>query len=153
MNIESLEIEPVENAIERWTADRTRLGYSARGASKAASSVSSMLGRPFGQLVVVAYDSLRPRPDGIGAKLWWVCCCECGNRRPFKAENLLTSKNPTRSCGECRRELKPWSEFELRQLALAIEWEGSIGVYESERGRSGAYHSPRIVIGMLSSSE
>lgn len=150
-----MEIELGEVAVARWAADRAKLGLSAKGEARAAETIRTMLGRRFGKLQVVAYDSLRLRPDGIGAKPWWLCECDCGKRRAIKAENLLTSKGPTRSCGECVTATPAWSNFDLQQIALAVEWEGSIGVYEtsSEAFTFGAYHSPRIAVGVTASTD
>lgn len=150
-----MDIESGDAAVKRWKADRVKLGYSARGEARGADTVRSMPGRRFGSLVVVRYDSLRPRPDGIGGKVWWLCLCDCGNSRPIKAENLLTRFGPSRSCGECPPLVPEWTAEALRQVALSVEWEGSVGVYETlTPGYAlGAYHSPRIVVGVRASTD
>ena len=143
-----MDTESGDVAVKRWKSDRVQLGYSARGEARGADTLRTMLGRRFGHLVVAKYDSLKPRPDGIGGKVWWLCQCDCGKSRPIKAENLLVAKGATRSCGECDAIVPDWTAAALKQAALAIEWEGSIGVYEvlSPKFKLGAYHSPRIVI-------
>lgn len=149
-----MDIESGDAAVERWKADRAKLGYSARGEARGADTVRTTLGRRFGSLVAVKYDSLKPRPDGIGGKVWWLCQCDCGKSRPIKAENLLTRFGPTRSCGECPLLVPKWAADALRQVALSVEWEGSVGVYETltpEYAR-GANHSPRIVVAVRAST-
>lgn len=147
-------VESGDVAVGRWQADRAKLGFS-RKENRAAATIRAMLGRQFGRLTVVAYDSLKLRPDGVGAKVWWLCQCECGNCRPIKAENLLITRAPTQSCGECAVETPQWSDFVLRQIALAVEWEGSVGVYETESTSftHGAYHSPRITVSVRASTD
>jgi hypothetical protein len=148
-------IESGDAAVERWRADRTRLGYGARGEARGAETIRTMLGRRFGSLVVVSYDSLKPRLDNIGGKVYWLCQCDCGKSRPIKAENLLVTLGATRSCGECAPVVPDWTADALRQIALSVEWEGSVGVYETLTPKHilGAYHSPRIVVGVRASTD
>lgn len=150
-----MDIESGGMAVERWKADRSKLGYSARGEARGADTVRTMLGRRFGSLVVVKYDSLKPRHDGTGGKVWWLCQCDCGKSRPIKAENLLVASGATRSCGECPPLVPEWTADALRQVALSVEWEGSVGVYETlgPKYALGAYHSPRIVVGVRASTD
>ena len=49
-------------------------------------------GKQFGQLVAIRYLGTRP-PDGS----WWLCRCECGVEKEFRASHLK-SGNST-SCG------------------------------------------------------
>lgn len=150
-----MDIESGAAAVERWKADRAKLGYGARGEARGEDTVRAMLGRRFGSLTVVKYDSLKPRPDNIGGKVWWLCQCDCGKSRPIKAENLLTRFGSTRSCGECPSQVPEWTADALRQVALSIEWEGSVGVYETltPEYALGAYHSPRIVVSVRASTD
>lgn len=57
-------------------------------------SVKNMVGQRFGRLVVLERDLTK-----TGGAAYWICQCDCGNKKSIRGTNLRASKNPTRSCG------------------------------------------------------
>lgn len=62
----------------------------AAGRVKHGNKFKDLTGRTFGNLFVVRLDGVR---NGCS---WWLCRCECGREREFKAAEL---KRGTKSCG------------------------------------------------------
>lgn len=57
-------------------------------------SVKNMVGQRFGRLVVLERDLTK-----TGGAAYWICQCDCGNKKSIRGTNLRASKNPTMSCG------------------------------------------------------
>lgn len=51
-------------------------------------------GKKYGKLTVLKRDLTKPK----GA-VYWICQCECGNRKSIRGSSLRDKVHPTRSCG------------------------------------------------------
>lgn len=58
--------------------------------------LTDLTGHRFGRLTVIC------RAENKGTATQWLCVCDCGTRRPFRATNL--QKGHTQSCGCLHRE-------------------------------------------------
>lgn len=56
--------------------------------------MKNLLGQKFGKLTVLERDLSR-----TGGAAYWICQCECGNKKSIRGTSLTSKKNPTRSCG------------------------------------------------------
>lgn len=57
--------------------------------------VKNLIGRRFGRLVVMAFDTMHVRPDGQRLPRW-ICKCDCGNTKAVVSGSLISGG--TRSC-------------------------------------------------------
>lgn len=87
-------------------------------------------GRRFGKLTVLFRDKAR---DG-----YWVCDCDCGNRKSIRGVSLTMEKNPTRSCGCIQREIasgtgaKTVAGNARKQIATNVAYRTNFQVIENE---------------------
>jgi hypothetical protein len=129
-----------------------------------------MAGRQFGKLRVLQRD---PAKDG-----WWVCECDCGNRKSIRGTSLR--KQETRSCGCIQKEIarntgtKTVAQNSEKQIATNVAYHtnfqvlenrnpaknntsGHKGVYwDKSRGKWSAYiqvHGKRVYLGRFSDYE
>lgn len=62
---------------------------------------TSMVGKTFGRLKVLERDI--SKPHGRGHEAYWICQCECGNKKSVSTKSLNCGS--TKSCGCLRSEL------------------------------------------------
>lgn len=60
--------------------------------------VKDLTGQRFGKLRVIERDWSRK-------DVYWICECDCGNRKSIKGTSLTKKKEPTRSCGCIHKEV------------------------------------------------
>ena len=78
--------------------------------------IKDLRGRRFGMLSVVGFAGIRP-PRGA----FWVCLCDCGNRREYNTGVLLHTKEPYRSCG-CRQKESVTRAATKHGMFRSSEW-------------------------------
>lgn len=141
-----------ESDLDRYLTDRSAAEFKRPFPARSQQRFRAMLGARFGKLTVLRYHSLRVQHRSSGAsnpEPVWECRCDCGALHPVR-DTALRSKD-SKSCGACEFQAPQWPEWTLRQVALAIEWEGSIGVYESKSPQSTwkFNHNPAIVVSVV----
>ena len=70
-------------------------GTNKRLSKAAHIDTTSLIGKRFGRLVVIERDMTKPR--GHGCSSYWICQCDCGNKKSISYNSLVSKK--TQSCG------------------------------------------------------
>ena len=102
-----------------------------RGEMKAAEAMD-LTGRRFGKLVVLRRDS---RKDG--GNWYWICECDCGNRKSIRGTSLVR-EGGTRSCGCDQRKVasetgrKTVAENARRQIERNMSYRTNFQVIENQ---------------------
>ena len=52
------------------------------------------IGNKYGKLTVLERDLTK-----TGGAVYWICQCECGNKKSIRGSSLRDKKHPTQSCG------------------------------------------------------
>lgn len=82
-----------QKQLERIEKNVSRRGYGGK-------PTKDLTGKTFGRLTVISLNGFLPVGKIKKAYLpYWDCICSCGNKKIIKAQNLLKSKVPTKSCG------------------------------------------------------
>ena len=89
--------------------------------------VRDLLGKRFGRLLVIRFDSLRQRGNGMSNKAYWLCRCDCGKEVAVGSDCLV--RGQTRSCGCLRRE-KSSRMLTYKGETLSIrDWAKRLGMH------------------------
>lgn len=71
------------------------------------SQTINLIGKTFGLLTVVEYDSSK-RKSNHGS--YWICHCRCGITKSVRSDCLRRKEKPTRSCGCLSKQIIPGPE-------------------------------------------
>lgn len=113
-------------------------------------NVVDLTGNRYGKLLVLRRDS---RKDG--GNWYWICECDCGNRKSIRGTSLM-KENGTRSCGCDQRKVasetgrRTVAENARRQIATNVAYRTNFQVIENQNvpknnssGHKGVYWDKR----------